>query len=921
MKYVFPLQQANSESNFGGKAFQLSKLIAWGFPVPPGAVISGDAFAEFYNIGIPESELESEPKTVSEPKPVSESETGSNSNNPHAAPLIPANEAVQDLYTRLKGDWLNLKTEIDSFIATCNWDGAMVRSSAVGEDSAENSFAGQLDSFVVLNPPKTTSQSDVSANEDSNIVRESFESCVWIAVLKCWESYYNQRSKTYKSHSGAELKGMAVVIQQLIQPDFAGVMFSRSHLSESNSLIEFVSGHGEQLVSGEVSPVSMQIPHPPKGKMDSNSWNECWAKSQSEFEKFNLDLKKIEFSKWALLDGFNHLIQIEQRYKCPVDIEFAIKEGRFYLVQARAITTVSKRRTVFWSNTNVNENYPDPMSPLLYSIARQSYYHYFKNLSVLFQVPTTTIRSLEPEYANVIGSFGGKMYYNMSSIHEILSSAAFSELLIGSFDHFVGYNEGRKSEKRKGVWKEKVRFIREFLRFNRSLETHVSEFERMVTVYRNQVNSAVVYEDYKRVFHGFIEIRMHRWFKASLADFNAMVFHGILGKLCSKFYGEEGTSIQNKLIQAIPNLISTQPVMDMHHIILEIRKSEIWLNRLRNLKPSEFWDFLQGESPIFKKDIEDYLLNWGFRCSGELMLTTKNYLDEPIQFIQLLQQYEQTASGHPQKLIEEKYRESLLELKGFLRKVQRKYALNPLKGILWKWVIKFVLRNAQRGISGRERARLKQAELYHYFKVTVNEIGRIFHNQNFIEAPGDILYLTYFEIIELLEASALSHAQINSMVSNRKMQERVMSKKKYPDDFYTELGKFYEPEEVISNTSSEQNEIGSNTFSGLCACGGKLQGRIVVLESVSEVSKIQKGDILVTRQTDPGWIVVFPLISGLIVERGGMLSHGAIVSREFGIPAIVGVNRATELLKDGDWVELNADFGKVSVLEINEVKN
>jgi pyruvate,water dikinase len=869
MKYFFPLEQATNESQFGGKAFQLSKLISWGLPVPPGGVISGDAFSEFY--------------------------------------------VNSESSSQLKGHWNLLKDEINAFIGTIDWEGVMVRSSAVGEDSADNSFAGQLDSFIVLNPSKVKHQTA------EKIAVLSFEDAIWNAVLKCWESYNNQRSKTYKARSGAELSGMAVVIQELIQPDFAGVMFSRSHLSDSEVLIEFVAGHGEQLVSGGVTPISLQIPHPPKRKMEKSMWDEYWGNAIEEFAKFRINSDQIVLSKTAFLEGFEHLIQIEGLYKRPVDIEFAIKNGRFYLVQARAITTVSKRRTVFWSNTNVNENYPDPMSPLLYSIARQSYYHYFKNLSVLFQVPTETIRSLEPEYSNVIGAFGGKMYYNMSSIHRILSSAAFSDLLIGSFDHFVGYSDGRKSEKRSGVWKEKLWFIQEFLRFNLSLEKHVSDFERLVDDYRDQANSALVYEDYQRVFHGFVEIRMHRWFKASLADFNAMVFHGVLGKLCAKFYGEEGTSIQNKLIQAIPNLISTQPVIEMHDIVLHIRNSEIWLNRLRACTASDFWDFLQNERPNFKVQIDNYLLKWGFRCSGELMLITKNYLDEPTQFIKLLQQYEHTASGHPQKLIEEKYKESLLELKGFLSKVQRKYALNPVKGWMWKWVIQFVLRNAQRGISARERARLKQAELYHYFKVTVFKIGEIFQKEGIIEDAMDVLYLTYFEIIELLEASVLSHEHTKIIISNRKKEEEILSKKKYPDDFYSELGKFYEPDEVICNTSSDNKELDANTFTGLCACGGKLQGRIVVLESVSEVGKIQKGDILVTRQTDPGWIVVFPLISGLIVERGGMLSHGAIVSREFGIPAVVGVNRATELLKDGDWVELNADFGKVVLMDKNEI--
>ena len=112
-----------------------------------------------------------------------------------------------------------------------------------------------------------------------------------------------------------------------------------------------------------------------------------------------------------------------------------------------------------------------------------------------------------------------------------------------------------------------------------------------------------------------------------------------------------------------------------------------------------------------------------------------------------------------------------------------------------------------------------------------------------------------------------------------------------------------------------KSESGNSHLSGLCACGGIIQARVKVLQSVMEAHKLQKGDILVTSQTDPGWVVVFPLISGLIVERGGMLSHGAIVSREFGIPAIVGVEGAVSKLKDNDLVELNAFTGKITLID------
>lgn len=895
MKYIYPLNSNLTETRFGGKAAQLSKMMALNFPVPPGFAVSGEVFTEFCDI----------------------------------ATWDPHEELTEKL---LKGDWHSFKNEVFKLIAELNWNGVMVRSSALGEDSIDNSFAGQLDSFLVLNPNYLATTSSFNnhdnvgglvpapinsvENLDAASNADTFENRVWEALLKCWNSYRNQRSQIYRKNSGAELNGMAVIIQQLIEPDFAGVIFSRSHLSESKILIEWVKGHGEQLVSGEVTPWSIQLAHPSYlGNWSFDEFSNLW---ETEIQKLNTAQSTTDgnVSIQAMYQGFDQVIRIEQIYKHAVDIEFAIKGNEFYLLQTRAITTPSKRSTVYWSNTNVNENYPDPMSPLLYSIARQSYYHYFKNLSILFQVPTERIRELESNYSNVIGTFGCKMYYNMSSIHGILSSAAFSDLLIGSFDHFVGYQDGNKAQKRSGVWKEKLGFIREFLKYNWKLKQEVTEFENFVDSYQQQANAAISYSEYRALFHGFIEIRMHRWFKASLADFNAMVFHGLLGKLCATFFGDQGVAVQNKLIQAIPNLISTEPVMEMHQIILTIRGDEKWIQKFRNQTAEVIWEDLIANQPTWFQLIQDYLKKWGFRCSGELMLTTVNYLDEPVRFIELLQQYERTANIHPQKLIEEKYRESQSELKRVLRQINQHYGWNVIKAMGARFLMKFVLSNAQKGIACRERARLKQAELYHYFKVSLMNLGKSLHRQKCIENPDDVLFLTYFELIELIDSSSLVPDFNQELIAQRRAKWDVESKKIYPDDFYTELGKNSNPEDV--QMTNNQNDGFSNNeehvLTGLCACGGKLQGRIVVLESVSEVDKIQPGDILVTRQTDPGWIVVFPLISGLIVERGGMLSHGAIVSREFGIPAIVGVSRATQLLKDNDMVELNADLGRIQVI-------
>jgi pyruvate,water dikinase len=813
--YIAPLHNLIDVNLYGAKAAHLSKMKRAGFPVPDGFVISAAAFFSFF-IG--------------------------------------------------KSDMTDLITEIRAELKRVGAAKYMVRSSAIGEDSDENSFAGQLDSFI-------------SSGEESDIIAH---------LKKCWDSYQKENVRVYEKHSGKKLNGMGVVIQQLIEPDFAGVIFTRSHLQAGQMLVEYVEGHGEKLVSGETTPRSFH-----------------YSSKEPPADKHFLP---------GLKTGLAIARQIEQFYGSPTDIEWALKDGVFYVVQARPITSQIKEMEVYWSNTNVNENYPDPISPLLYSIAREAYYHYFKNLSRLFRIPAEEIRRLESSYANVIGAFGCKMYYNMSSIHEILSSSPFSDLLIKSFDNFVGYSAENKGTQKDFGLGTKLSFIKEFISLNLNLEKNVIQFEKIADDYSRQLKKAVVMDDLRSCFHSFIETRMHGWYRASLADFFAMTYHGLLGKFCSGYYGNEAPGIQNKLIQSIPGLISSEPIIKMYDLLGKIRNDPETYESFNRLGAQEFLAWLQNNdsSEEILTAIHSYLENWGFRCSGELMLTSENYIEKPGSFIALLQQYEKLPNRNPEKIIQEKFLEATVAKKDFRKKILERESWFLPKAWLQIGFLNFLVKRACHGIASRERVRLKQSLLYFRFKQVLQKIEKEFIKKGLLKNEGDILFLTYPEISEHLSASSMLFKIAPQIIEERRAEFLRTSELIYPDDFYTSRGINSAPAEVIQKDKSPETE---GSLKGMCACGGVIEGRAKVLSTVLEAGKLEKGDILVTRQTDPGWVVVFPLISGLIVERGGMLSHGAIVSREFGIPAIVGVDSATTLIKDGDRIILNANSGEITICE------
>lgn len=796
---------------YGGKAANLSRMLQASFPVPSGFSLSKKCF------------------------------------------LNKDNEDFID----------ELSMEIRSELLKYSKGGFMVRSSAIGEDGQDHSFAGQLSSFICSNDPD-----------------EIIE-----AVKKCWDSYNNRNVADYAKHSGQELNGMGVIIQELIDPDYAGVMFTRSHLHANEILVEYVEGHGEKLVAGEVNPTMVHF--------------------NSDTHEFST-IPSVDFR-----EGLKLAKELEKLYGYALDIEWVIKDGQFYFVQARPITSLYKHEPVYWSNTNVNENYPDPLSPMLYSIARQAYYNYFKNLAELFQVPQVRISELEREFQNVIGAFGGRMYYNMTSIHKILSSSPFSALLIASFDDFVGYTDGSKSKRSESTIFQKIKFLLSFWRYNRTLIGHVVQFENRVVKHFEGTASLITESDMEKSFNDFIEIRMHSWYHASLADFFAMSFHGFLGKITKQYFGPEASGIQNQLIQAIPNLISSEPVLQMHDLVIQIQAVPQLSTLFMNSEADVVWQAIQSSKHhSFFEDIQNYLRNWGFRCSGELMLTSKNYIESPEVFIALLQQMVRGNQTSPREKMKAKHMESLEVKRKVILKIVHRNWYRPVKAVFHVCLLNYVVKQTHRGISSRERVRLKQAQLYYGLKKTLHSTGEFLLKNKRVGSQNDVFFMTYSELIEEYAASQLTPNLQPELIKLRKKEWLENHDEVYPDDFYSERGKLTDRSQVVPKT--EVNTQGGDLV-GLCACGGKITAPVKVLDSVLEAHKLQPGDVLVTRQTDPGWVTVFPLISGLIVERGGMLSHGAVVSREFGIPAIVGVSQATLKLKDFDVVTLNAFEGTIQI--------
>jgi len=883
------LSEATDARLVGGKARNLARLIALGMPVPDGFVLTCPAFERFLDAsglrdrigelcrGIDPMDLATLRKRSVSIAALVEAAT------------IPRDvrALIADIFKRLPGGRL-----------------LAARSSAVGEDGARASFAGQLDTVLGLH--------DIAGLER--------------AVMTCWRSYWSERALFYRLARNASLDGMGVIVQRQVTARVSGVLFSCaptgiSGVNSNDMVIEYCAGLGDALVSGCVEPgrlivsrADLSVRHADAAPSD---------RTTDDVLTFLTPRRVLDLARLAL--------RAEKDLGGPQDIEWSIDvDGEPWILQSRPITTVSlpsqgnrSIRTSTWSNANVNENFPQPISPLLYSIASRGYYHYFRNLGLAFGISRWRLVAMEQPLRGIIGVHGGRMYYNLTNIHAILRMAPFGERLAGSFNQFVGASEMTSQPDGAVRWtdaRNRLVALGELLRMAACttwqylrLRSRLELFERIaddfaVRTHPDRLKDRALAELLDDL-RAFVLIRNHRWKNASLADTASMICYSLLQHVLKT--AGYGSTLHNRLLRAIPGVPSSMPAVHLWRLAEVIRADE----RLRALFafacPADALSAIRRDDRFetFRRGFEQFLEEWGFRSSAELMLTMPSLQEDPIPVIELLQQYAASAGEAPEAAIARQASERVAETSRLLRRLVRRA---PAKAAA-VWLL---IRWTQRAVAYRERARLKQALLYTRCRRIALAIGDRFVQTGMLRRRDDIFMLTCDEIDELGTGRAMFPYRIGELVTLRLHEHAALTAMRPPDTVRLPEGEYLRCTDDASSTAcgeTDESQESSPTLTGTGVCGGRTTARAAVLADVREAGRLQRGDVLITRQTDPGWGPVFCLISGLVIERGGMLSHGAIIAREFGLPCVVGVRDATQRIPHGAHVTVDGDLGTCTV--------
>ena len=444
---------------------------------------------------------------------------------------------------------------------------------------------------------------------------------------------------------------MGVIIQRQVRASLSGVLFTVSPADPGGMLLEYCGGMGDALVSGAVNPGRVSIRRPAR---DTPPGAGGWTKTASPDDPAPAEaflLNDVQIAKLTRL-----ALGIERTLGAPQDIEWTIDgEGRLWIVQSRPITAGAKAgrpggSKVQWSNANVNENFPQPISPLLYSVARLGYYHYFRNLGRAFGVSRDRLALMEPALRQIIGVHGARMYYNLTSIHSVLRSVPFGGALAGSFNLFVGAEDTAAARLGPGYRLKQALEIAviagkttwQYLFLTRRVE----RFEATIDAYAAATHPDRLRDrplpDLLADFRGFMDIRCHRWNNAALADAGAMVCYGLLQRLLARaFPGRDQQALHNSLLKALPNLVSSIPALKLWDLSRMARADEE-LRALFDRRPAAGVLEALRANPRFRTfsdALDGYLGNWGFRCSAELMLTVPSFQEDAAPLIDLLKAY------------------------------------------------------------------------------------------------------------------------------------------------------------------------------------------------------------------------------------------------------------------------------------------
>ncbi len=561
-----------------------------------------------------------------------------------------------------------------------------------------------------------------------------------------------------------------------------------------------------------------------------------------------------------------------------------------------------------YDNSNIAESYSGVTTPLTYSFARAVYQEVYVYFCGMMGVGGRAIDANRPMFAKMVEFIGGRIYYDLINWYKLVSFLPGYTFNRGFFEKMLGlqkqydYTPPPPKGPLERYFVVLPRLVYQTLKIALTFAAMgplVSRFNRRFDrAYAGLAALDLAALDlpackalYCRVYNEFVA----RWQVPIANDFAVMVAAGAADKLYRAWLGRDG--YVELFSRARKPLVSLDPGYRIIEIVSQIKKEPELRAFFSGGEPAAILAQLRGRfaSSPAAKEIEIYLERFGSRVPNELKLESRSINERPEFFISIVQAA--LASGGDSGTPALPEVEEVKKLPAW-----RRLVLAAVGG----WAVRSVFR--------REETRFRRSVIFGFSRRLFLAIAGKFQALGFIADRDDIFYLTLEEIFAAIDADK-APADIAHTITARKEDYAYWKTRELPRRIESPLA-VPEIEAALRAGKDPAAPAGRGALKGMTAArtrAATVSGEALVLADFDPAADFA-GKILVTRQTDPGWTIVFPLLKGIIVERGGMLSHAAIVARELRIPCIVGVERAVAGVPRGANIEMRMDTGEVHVL-------
>ena len=870
----------------GGKGWNLLRLRQLGFPVPefvilPSTVFEACSAAERSRIDAVLSALED----------------GGSGTHVQAC-ISEASHLLHGIVLALQLPGDVRKALRRGFAAVAQESGLVsVRSSVAGEDGTEHSFAGQMDSIL---------------NVDADALEH--------AVKAVWASAYSERAIAYRLRTGLPLRGIriAVVLQRMLDAEAAGVLFTRDPMTGAQVCIVTAGfGLGEGVVSDSVECDTYRCLAGGR-RVERTIAEKTRRMQRPEDGGIGARLMPVPRAQrsLAVLDDTEVLLlrdwaaRLESAMRTPVDMEWArTRDGVMHVLQVRPITTAPppQGELFVWDNANIVESYPGLTLPLTFSFIRQAYERAFLGAMRGFHLRSTPVREMAPQLSSLLGLLRGRVYYNLRNWYGILSLLPGFRRHKQAWDQMIGITESIDIPQAKLSWLDRT--VAVLLSAWRLLDIRGNArrfFRDFDLLYREASAFDIASADaaaLRRFYDDLAERAPRFWPRTLYNDFAAMTWYDALRRLCGRWGCRDG--LHNALLCAEPGIESVQPVRALVRMAERIRRDPALASAFTLRGDLQLLELLRTKqifAPLYLF-LEDYLARYGDRGFEELKLESRSYRDEPEVLLGLLRGYVESDLT-VQRMEEDELRtrsDAEREMAGVVR--------NPLR----RWVLRFVLGRARAAVAARENMRFARSRFYGLIRRLFRRLGIIFSEQGLLDSPDDIHYLQVEEIFAITESGfgAIDPDGENTprvTVVRRKCEYEEAAAHRPPSRFVT-VGIPSWSQVPDAGESSD----GARQLRGTGCSAGLVTAPAALVRDPRSAADV-RGRILVARSTDPGWVFLMISAAGLIVERGSVLSHTAIIGRELGIPTIVAVADAMRHIPDGASVTMNGSTGEITWL-------